>query len=109
MGTDEQNLLEPGETPHDNMQFLFFCSAVLKAVARHQDLLRASVAHAGNDHRLGANEAPPAIISAFVGDQLQDIFEQIERSGEATTSKSSGLHGTGREDPAETTQARGRS
>ena len=90
-----RNLLEPGETPHDNMQFLFFCSAVLKAVARHQDLLRASVAHAGNDHRLGANEAPPAIISAFVGDQLQDIFEQIERAGEATTSKASGLLGLG--------------
>lgn len=95
MGTDEQNLLEPGETPHDNMQFLFFTSAVLKAVAKHQDLLRAAVAHAGNDHRLGANEAPPAIISAFCGDQLQDIFEQIEKSGEATSSKSTGLLGLG--------------
>jgi glutamine synthetase len=94
-GTAEQNLLEPGETPHDNIQFLFFCSAVLKAVAKHQDLLRASVAHAGNDHRLGANEAPPAIISAFVGDQLQDVFEQIEKAGHATTSKSSGLLGLG--------------
>ncbi|MDX1646298.1 MAG: glutamine synthetase III [Longimicrobiales bacterium] len=95
IGTEDQNLLEPGETPHDNMQFLFFCSAVLKGVARHQDLLRASVAHAGNDHRLGANEAPPAIISAFVGDQLQDIFEQIEKAGEATSSKPSGLLGLG--------------
>ena len=95
IGTEDQNLLEPGETPHDNMQFLFFCSAVLKAVALHQDLLRASVAHAGNDHRLGANEAPPAIISAFVGDQLQDIFEQIEKAGEATTSKAGGLLGLG--------------
>ncbi len=95
MGTEDQNLLEPGETPHDNMQFLFFCSAVLKAVAKHQDLLRASVAHAGNDHRLGANEAPPAIISAFVGDQLQDVFEQIEKAGEATSSMSSGLLGLG--------------
>jgi len=95
MGTDEQNLLEPGETPHDNMQFLFFTSAVLKAVAMHQDLLRAAVAHAGNDHRLGANEAPPAIISAFCGDQLQDIFEQIAKSGEATTSKATGLLGLG--------------
>ena len=95
MGTEDQNLLEPGDTPHDNMQFLFFCSAVLKGVARHQDLLRASVAHAGNDHRLGANEAPPAIISAFCGDQLQDIFEQIEKSGEATSSKPSGLLGLG--------------
>jgi glutamine synthetase len=94
-GTEDQNLLEPGETPHDNMQFLFFCSAVLKAVARHQDLLRAAVAHAGNDHRLGANEAPPAIISAFIGDQLQDVFEQIEKTGSATTSMSSGLLGLG--------------
>lgn len=95
MATEDQNLLEPGETPHENMQFLFFCSAVLKGVAKHQDLLRASVAHAGNDHRLGANEAPPAIISAFCGDQLQDIFEQIEKSGEATSSKPSGLLGLG--------------
>jgi glutamine synthetase len=95
IGTDEQNLLEPGETPHDNMQFLFFTSAVLKAVAKHQDLLRAAVAHAGNDHRLGANEAPPAIISAFCGDQLQDIFEQIEKAGEAKSSKASGLLGLG--------------
>jgi glutamine synthetase len=94
-GTDAQNLLEPGDTPHDNMQFLFFCSAVLKAVAKHQDLLRAAVAHSGNDHRLGANEAPPAIISAFVGDQLQDIFEQIESAGEAKSSKGAGLMGLG--------------
>jgi glutamine synthetase len=95
LGTEDQNLLEPGDTPHDNVQFLFFCSAVLKAVARHQDLLRATVAHAGNDHRLGANEAPPAIISAFVGDQLQDIFEQIQEAGEAKSSKASGLMGLG--------------
>jgi glutamine synthetase len=94
-GTEDANLLEPGATPHDNEQFLFFCSAVLKAVARHQDLLRAAVAHAGNDHRLGANEAPPAIISAFVGDQLGDIFEQIEKAGSAKSSKSSGLMGLG--------------
>jgi glutamine synthetase len=94
-GTDDQNLLEPGDTPHDNVQFLFFCSAVLRAVARHQDLLRASVAHAGNDHRLGANEAPPAIISAFVGDQLQDIFEQIAEAGQAKSSKTNGLMGLG--------------
>src|SRR5690606_25782078 len=94
-GTAQQNLLEPGDTPHENVQFLFFCSAVLKAVARHQDLLRATVAHAGNDHRLGANEAPPAIISAFVGDQLQDIFEQIEKAGEAKSSKKRGLLGLG--------------
>ena len=95
LATEDQNLLEPGETPHDNMQFLFFISATLKAVARHQDLLRASVAHAGNDHRLGANEAPPAIISAFVGDQLRDIFEQIESAGEAKTSTPNGLMGLG--------------
>ncbi|MDX1495712.1 MAG: hypothetical protein R3253_16705, partial [Longimicrobiales bacterium] len=95
IGTEDQNLLEPGDTPHDNMQFLFFCSAVLKGVAAHQDLMRAAVAHAGNDHRLGANEAPPAIISAFVGDQLQDVFEQIEKAGEATSSKPSGLLGLG--------------
>ncbi len=94
-GTADQNLLEPGDTPHDNIQFLFFCSAVLKAVARHQDLLRAAVAHAGNDHRLGANEAPPAIISAFLGDQLQDVFEQLEKAGAAKSSKSSGLMGLG--------------
>ena len=95
LSTEDQNLLEPGETPHDNMQFLFFCSATLKAVAKHQDLLRAAVAHAGNDHRLGANEAPPAIISAFCGDQLQDVFEQIEKAGEATSSMPSGLLGLG--------------
>jgi len=95
IGTSEQNLLEPGDTPHQNMQFLFFCSAVLKAVARHQDLLRAAVAHAGNDHRLGANEAPPAIISAFMGEQLQDVFNQIEKAGEAKTSKQGGLMGLG--------------
>jgi len=95
MGNAEGNLLEPGDTPHDNMQFLFFTSAVLKGVARHQDLLRAAVAHAGNDHRLGANEAPPAIISAFCGDQLQDIFEQIEKAGEATSSRPTGLLGLG--------------
>jgi len=93
--TEEQNLLDPGETPHDNMQFLFFCSAVLRAVERHQDLLRSAVAFAGNDHRLGANEAPPAIISVFLGDQLTDVFEQIERAGSATSSKRSGLLGLG--------------
>jgi len=95
MGTDEMNLLEPGDTPHDNMQFLFFCSAVLRAVERHQDLLRAAVATAGNDHRLGANEAPPSIISVFLGDQLTDIFEQIEKAGHAKTSKKGGLLGLG--------------
>ncbi|HEX5727768.1 MAG TPA: glutamine synthetase III [Longimicrobiaceae bacterium] len=95
LGTESANLLEPGETPHDNMQFLFFCTAVLRAVDRHQDLIRASVAYAANDHRLGANEAPPAIISVFLGDQLSDIFDQIERSGSATASRQGGLLGLG--------------
>jgi glutamine synthetase len=95
MGTDTQNLLEPGRSPHDNMQFLFFCSAVLRAVERHQDLVRAAVAYAGNDHRLGANEAPPAIISVFLGDQLHDVFEQIEKAGSAKSSKEEGLLGLG--------------
>ena len=94
-GTATQNLLEPGDNPHDNMQFLFFCACVLRAVERHQDLLRAAIAHAGNDHRLGANEAPPAIISVFLGEQLADVFEQIERAGSATTSKQGGLLGLG--------------
>ncbi|HEY6359777.1 MAG TPA: glutamine synthetase III, partial [Vicinamibacterales bacterium] len=79
------NLLAPGDTPHDNMQFLVFCAAVLKAVDRWQGLLRASVASAGNDHRLGANEAPPAILSIFLGDMLTDIFEQIEKGGAKST------------------------
>jgi glutamine synthetase len=95
LGTASANLLEPGDNPHDNIQFLFFCTAVLRSVDRHQDLLRTAVAHAGNDHRLGANEAPPAIISVFVGDQLQDIFDQIEKLGEAKTSKQGGLLGLG--------------
>ena len=93
--TEESNLLEPGETPHDNMLFLFFCTAVLMAVEKHQDLLRASVAFAGNDHRLGANEAPPAIISVFLGDQLTDIYEQIADVGQASSSKRGGLLGLG--------------
>jgi glutamine synthetase len=83
------NLLEPGETPHANMQFLVFCAAVIRAVHMHGDLLRSVVAASGNDHRLGANEAPPAIISIFLGDQLADVFEQIEK-GKATSSKTSG-------------------
>jgi glutamine synthetase len=94
-GTSEANLLEPGDNPHQNMQFLFFCTAVLRAVERHQDLLRSAVAHAGNDHRLGANEAPPAIISVFLGDQLHDVFDQIEKAGKAKSSKKGGLMGLG--------------
>src|SRR5271165_4015509 len=82
LGSSSQgNLLDPGHTPHANMQFLVFCAAVIRAVHKHADLLRAVVAHAGNDHRLGANEAPPAIISVFLGEQLADIFEQIKQGG----------------------------
>ena len=87
MGTDTGiNLLEPGETPHENLLFLFFCSAVIQAVNTHQELLRASVANAGQDHRLGANEAPPAIISIFLGAELEKAFQAIESgSGDAAT------------------------
>jgi glutamine synthetase len=83
------NLLNPGDTPHDNMQFLVFCTAVIRAVDRWQGVLRASIASAGNDHRLGANEAPPAILSIFLGDMLTDIFEQIEK-GSAKSTKQGG-------------------
>jgi len=89
------NLLNPGEAPHENVQFLVFCGAVLRAVNKFQGLLRYSIASAGNDHRLGANEAPPAIISIFLGDQLTDIFEQIEKAGSAKTHKSGGILDTG--------------
>jgi glutamine synthetase len=86
MSDDEgNNLLTPGANPHDNMQFLVFCSAVIRAVNKWQGLLRASIASAGNDHRLGANEAPPAILSIFLGDMLTDIFEQIEKGGARST------------------------
>ena len=85
------NLLNPGDTPHDNIQFLVFCAAVLRAVNKFQGLLRFSIASAGNDHRLGANEAPPAILSIFLGDMLTDIFEQIEKAGSAKTTKSGGM------------------
>jgi glutamine synthetase len=88
------NLLSPGANPHDNMQFLVFCVAVVRAVNKWQGLLRASIASAGNDHRLGANEAPPAIISVFLGDMLTDIFEQIEK-GSARSSKHGGDLDTG--------------
>ena len=85
----EGNLLLPGDTPHQNAQFLVFCAAVIRAVHRFGGLLRASVASASNDHRLGANEAPPAIISIFLGDQLTDVFDQIAKGG-ATSSKEKG-------------------
>ena len=75
---DGQNLLKPGRTPHENIQFLLFLVAIIKAVDLHADLLRVSAANPGNDHRLGANEAPPAIISIFLGEQLTEILEQIE-------------------------------
>ena len=84
------SLLVPGDTPHENAQFLVFCAAVIRAVHKYAGLLRASVASATNDHRLGANEAPPAIISIFLGDQLADVFEQIAK-GAATSSKGKGV------------------
>ncbi|MGB3773300.1 MAG: glutamine synthetase III [Rhodococcus sp. (in: high G+C Gram-positive bacteria)] len=83
------SLLVPGDNPHDNAQFLVFCAAVIRAVHKYAGLLRASVASATNDHRLGANEAPPAIISIFLGDQLADVFDQIAK-GAATSSKGKG-------------------
>ncbi len=88
------NLLDPGDTPHQNVQFLIFCAAMLRAVNKFQGLLRVSVASAGNDHRLGAHEAPPAIISVFLGDMLTDLFQQIER-GDVRGSKAGGILDTG--------------
>jgi len=88
---DGINLLKPGEDPHENMQFLVFLFAVIRAVDKYSKLLRSTVASAGNDHRLGANEAPPAIISIFLGEQLSDIYEQLESAGEANSSKKSGI------------------
>jgi glutamine synthetase len=88
------NLLSPGDTPHDNAQFLVFCAAVIRAVHRHSGLLRATVASSSNDHRLGANEAPPAIISVFLGEQLADVFDQIAKGG-ATASKEKGTLAVG--------------
>jgi glutamine synthetase len=86
MSDDEgHNLLTPGANTHENAQFLVYCAAVLRAVNKWQGLLRASIASAGNDHRLGANEAPPAILSVFLGDMLTDIFEQIEKGGAKST------------------------
>jgi glutamine synthetase len=94
--SDDQgnNLFSPGETPHENIQFLVFCAAMLRAVNKWQGLLRMSIASAGNDHRLGANEAPPAILSVFLGDMLTDIFEQVEKGG-AKSTKSGGILDTG--------------
>lgn len=83
---DGINMLEPGKTPHENTQFLLILTCVLKAVNKYADLLRESAADPGNDHRLGANEAPPAIISVFLGEQLEDVLEQLVSTGEATHS-----------------------
>lgn len=88
------NLLDPGDTPHENAQFLVFAGAVIRAVSKYAPLLRAVVASAGNDHRLGANEAPPAILSIFLGEQLTDVFDQIKAGG-ATTSKQGGIMNIG--------------
>ena len=92
---DGINLLSPGDTPHENIQFLLVLACILKAVDVHADLLRESAADVGNDHRLGANEAPPAIISVFLGDQLEDVIDQLCSTGEATHSKQGGTLRTG--------------
>ena len=92
---DGINMLEPGKTPHENTQFLLVLTCILKAVNKHADLLRESAADPGNDHRLGANEAPPAIISVFLGEQLEDVLEQLISTGEATHSLKGGTLETG--------------
>src|SRR5687767_10434259 len=95
MSTDTgENLLNPGDNPHDNAQFLVFTTAVIRAVAKYSEILRLSIASAHNDHRLGANEAPPAIISIFLGYQLKHVFEQIEKGG-AKSSRQGGVFETG--------------
>ena len=94
--TDEgKNLMDPGKTPHENIQFLLVLTCILKAVNEHADLLRESAADPGNDHRLGADEAPPAIISVFLGEQLEDVMEQLIMTGEATHSLRGGKLETG--------------
>ena len=92
---DGKNLLDPGKTPHENIQFLLVLTCILKAVDEHADLLRESAADPGNDHRLGANEAPPAIISIFLGEQLEDVLEQLISTGAATHSLKGGKLETG--------------
>ena len=95
MGTNTgKNLLEPGDTPHRNLEFLFFCAAVIKAVNAYQGLLRASIASPGQDHRLGANEAPPAIISIFLGAELENVFGALER-GETSETRAQSFLGLG--------------
>ena len=92
---DGINLLDPGKTPHENIQFLLVLTCVLRAVDRHAELLRESAADVGNDHRLGANEAPPAIISVYLGEQLEDVLAQLISTGEATHSLKGGKLQTG--------------
>ncbi len=92
---DGINMLDPGKTPHENTQFLLVLTCILRAVNKHADLLRESAADPGNDHRLGANEAPPAIISVFLGEQLEDVLEQLISTGEATHSIKGGKLETG--------------
>lgn len=92
---DGRNLLDPGKTPHENVQFLLVLTCILKAVDDHADLLRESASDPGNDHRLGANEAPPAIISVFLGEQLEDVLEQLRSTGSATHSIKGGKLETG--------------
>ncbi len=92
---DGINLLDPGKTPHENVQFLLVLTCILRAVDEHADLLRESAADPGNDHRLGANEAPPAIISVFLGEQLEDVLEQLISTGTATHSLKGGVLETG--------------
>ncbi len=95
MGTDTgKNLLEPGDTPHRNLEFLFFCAAVILAVNKYQGLLRASIASPGQDHRLGANEAPPAIMSIFLGAELENVFGALER-GETSETRAQSFLGLG--------------
>lgn len=92
---DGINMLDPGKTPHENTQFLLVLTCILRAVNMHADLLRESAADPGNDHRLGANEAPPAIISVFLGEQLEDVLQQLISTGEATHSLKGGKLETG--------------
>lgn len=90
-----ENLLEPGSTPHENKQFLLVLACIIKAVDKYAGLPCESAADPGNDHRLGANEAPPAIISIFLGSQLEDIIDQYVASGSASTSIEGGVLATG--------------
>ena len=92
---DGINMLNPGDTPHENVQFLLVLACILKAVDIHADLLRETAAVLGNEQRLGANEAPPSIISVFLGEQLEDVLDQLCATGEAVRSKSGGMLKTG--------------